>query len=71
MAVLQCLKKASESHGSISFPAIGTGNPGVRKRDVASAMLKAVTEFVAEEPHKRLGVYFVVHSYEEDTFKVK
>lgn len=32
-------------------------------------MLKAVTEFAADQP-KKLDVCFVIHPSEEDTFKV-
>lgn len=68
-AVLHCLQMASVSHRSISFPAIGTGNQGLGKRDVARSMLRAVTEF-ATDYSKRLDVCFVIHPSEKDTFKV-
>lgn len=71
VAVSHCLDMASnKSHKSISFPAIGTGNLGLKKRDVAQLMAKAVAEFATRWPN-RLDVYFVIHQSQEDTFKVR
>ncbi|XDV30536.1 hypothetical protein PO909_033443 [Leuciscus waleckii] len=57
--VSECLRRASWGYKSISFPAIGTGNLGFQKRDVAGIMTEAVAEFGKDNIHK-LDVYFVV-----------
>ncbi|TRY60714.1 hypothetical protein DNTS_016445 [Danionella cerebrum] len=58
-AITECLRKASNGYRSIAFPAIGTGNLGYNKSDVAGIMVKAVAEF-AKKIQKKLDVYFVV-----------
>lgn len=56
--VLECLRKAAWGYKSISFPAIGTGNLGFQRQDVARIMTDAVAEFAKQM--KKLHVYFVV-----------
>lgn len=54
-----CLRKAANGYTSISFPAIGTGNLGFQKQEVAEIMMDAVAEF-AKQNMKKLDVNFVV-----------
>ncbi len=69
--VLDCLKKASVSeHKSISFPAIGTGNLGFGKKEVAKIMTNAVAEFARQKTKKKLDVYFVVFPKDSETIEV-
>uniref|UniRef100_A0A8C2ADC9 Macro domain-containing protein n=1 Tax=Cyprinus carpio TaxID=7962 RepID=A0A8C2ADC9_CYPCA len=58
-SVSECLRKAIWGYKSISFPAIGTGNLGFKKPDVAQNMMEAVAEFSKQYTDK-LDVYFVV-----------
>ncbi|XP_056610123.1 protein mono-ADP-ribosyltransferase PARP9 [Triplophysa dalaica] len=58
--VLNCLMKAVSAHKSISFPAIGTGNLGFHKQEVAEIMVKAVAEFANKNSRKKLDINFVV-----------
>ncbi|XP_050975058.1 LOW QUALITY PROTEIN: protein mono-ADP-ribosyltransferase PARP9-like [Labeo rohita] len=59
-SVTECLRKAAQGYKSISFPAIGTGNLGFLKQDVAKIMMDAVAEFSKQYMNK-LEVYFVVY----------
>ncbi len=69
--VLDCLIKASVSeHKSISFPAIGTGNLGFGKKEVANIMTNAVAEFARQKTKKKLDVYFVVFPKDSETIEV-
>ncbi|XP_042587199.1 protein mono-ADP-ribosyltransferase PARP9-like isoform X1 [Cyprinus carpio] len=58
--VSECLRKASMGYKSISFPAIGTGNLGFKKCEVARIMTDAVAYF-AKNNTKKLDVNFVVY----------
>lgn len=69
--ILECLKKALASdHKSISFPAIGTGNLGFEKRDVAKIMTNTVAEFAKHSTKKKLDVYFVIFPTDSKTMEV-
>lgn len=57
--VLECLRKAANGYKSISFPAIGTGNLGFKKWEVAKIMTDAVAEF-GKNNKTKLDVNFVV-----------
>ncbi|XP_056107902.1 protein mono-ADP-ribosyltransferase PARP9 [Rhinichthys klamathensis goyatoka] len=58
--VSECLRRAAaRGYKSISFPAIGTGNLGFQKRDVAGIMTEAVAE-LGKQSINKLDVYFVV-----------
>lgn len=54
------LKKAASDYKSISFPAIGTGNLGFKKGEVAKIMIDAVEEFAKRNTKKKLDVNLVV-----------
>ncbi|KAL1267912.1 hypothetical protein QQF64_033275 [Cirrhinus molitorella] len=68
--ILDCLKKASAlEYKSISFPAIGTGNLGYDKKEVAKIMTNAVAEFGDQYTKKKLDVYFVVFPTDSKTME--
>ncbi|XP_026074001.1 poly [ADP-ribose] polymerase 9-like isoform X2 [Carassius auratus] len=58
-SVSECLSRATMGYKSISLPAIGTGNLGFRKQDVAQIMMDAVAVF-SKQCMDKLDVYFVV-----------
>lgn len=57
------------SRQSISFPAIGTGALGFRKKEVAQIMKRAVTTF-AQKTSEKMEVYFVIYPNDVETYKV-
>ncbi|KAK7154060.1 hypothetical protein R3I94_007432 [Phoxinus phoxinus] len=63
--VSECLRRAARGYTSISFPAIGTGNLGFQKQDVARIMTEAVAEF-GKHNKSKLVVYFVVFPKDKD-----
>ncbi|XP_059355985.1 protein mono-ADP-ribosyltransferase PARP9-like [Carassius carassius] len=63
--VSECLWKASMVYKSISFPAIGTGNLGFKKSEVARIMTDAVANF-AKSNMKKLDVNFVVYPKDKE-----
>ncbi|XP_067265228.1 protein mono-ADP-ribosyltransferase PARP9 [Chanodichthys erythropterus] len=66
--VSECLSKAAAlRHKSISFPAIGTGNLGLDKYQVARIMMDAVAGFSKQS--MKLNVYFVVFPKDEEMMK--
>ncbi|XP_073702397.1 protein mono-ADP-ribosyltransferase PARP9 [Garra rufa] len=68
--IVECLRKASASkHKSISFPAIGTGNLGFEKKEVANIMTNAVAEFANQHTKTKLDVYFVVFPTDSKTME--
>ncbi|XP_059417873.1 protein mono-ADP-ribosyltransferase PARP9-like isoform X1 [Carassius carassius] len=64
--VWDCLKKAASDYKSISFPAIGTGNLGFKKWEVAKIMTEAVEEFAKQNTKKKLDVNFVVFTKDNE-----
>ncbi|XP_062861474.1 protein mono-ADP-ribosyltransferase PARP9 [Trichomycterus rosablanca] len=67
--VQKCLEKASAKMiSSISFPAIGTGNLGLRRDEVAQIMIKAVTDF-APFCDWKLNVCFVIFPKDIETIR--
>ncbi|XP_016093246.1 poly [ADP-ribose] polymerase 9 [Sinocyclocheilus grahami] len=58
--VWDSLKKTASNYKSISFPAIGTGNLGFKKLEVAKIMTDAVKEFAKQNTKKKLDVNLVV-----------
>ena len=69
--VTHCLEKARKTFSSISFPAIGTGNLGFQKEEVAHLMIGAVEQFAEQHKGKKMDVYFVIFPKDTDIFKVK
>ncbi|KAM3607753.1 uncharacterized protein V6R79_013164 [Siganus canaliculatus] len=70
LSVTHCLQAAAKHHHkSISFPAIGTGNMGLSKKDIAQLMTQAVAEF-AQMWKEKMDVCFVIFPSDKDTFKV-
>ncbi|XP_006810462.1 protein mono-ADP-ribosyltransferase PARP9-like [Neolamprologus brichardi] len=68
-SVLQCLKMAATNgHKSIAFPAIGSGNLGFNKREVAHIMSDAVVEF-AKMFTGKMEIYFVIFPSDSVTFQ--
>ncbi|XP_048050024.1 protein mono-ADP-ribosyltransferase PARP9 isoform X1 [Megalobrama amblycephala] len=65
--VSECLRKAALNHTSISFPAIGTGNLGLDKYQVARIMMDAVAGFAKQS--LKLNIYFVVFPKDEEMMK--
>ncbi|XP_077071696.1 protein mono-ADP-ribosyltransferase PARP9 [Siphateles boraxobius] len=63
--VSECLRRAARGYKSISFPAIGTGNLGFQKQNVAGIMTEAVAEFGKDNTNK-LDVYFVVFPKDDE-----
>nr|XP_055070786.1 protein mono-ADP-ribosyltransferase PARP9 [Misgurnus anguillicaudatus]XP_055070787.1 protein mono-ADP-ribosyltransferase PARP9 [Misgurnus anguillicaudatus]XP_055070789.1 protein mono-ADP-ribosyltransferase PARP9 [Misgurnus anguillicaudatus]XP_055070790.1 protein mono-ADP-ribosyltransferase PARP9 [Misgurnus anguillicaudatus]XP_055070791.1 protein mono-ADP-ribosyltransferase PARP9 [Misgurnus anguillicaudatus]XP_055070792.1 protein mono-ADP-ribosyltransferase PARP9 [Misgurnus anguillicaudatus] len=58
--VFDCLREAAFEYKSIAFPAIGTGNLGFDKQNVAKIMMDAVSAFATQNPRKSLDINFVV-----------
>ena len=60
---------AESHHKSIAFPAIGTGNLGFSKNEVAKMMMDAVHNFTQTHQTK-MDVYFIIFPSDHDTFQV-
>ncbi|KAL7866086.1 hypothetical protein SRHO_G00113330 [Serrasalmus rhombeus] len=67
--VTRCLEKAVNKFSSISFPAIGTGNLGFQKEEVAQLMIGAAEQFAKQHKGKKLDVYFVIFPKDTDIYK--
>ncbi|XP_072253977.1 protein mono-ADP-ribosyltransferase PARP9 isoform X2 [Leuresthes tenuis] len=68
-SVNDCLDMAVASHyKSIAFPAIGTGNLGFSKKEVARMMMDAVYNFT-QNHQKKMDVYFIIFPSDHDTFQ--
>ncbi|XP_017550570.1 protein mono-ADP-ribosyltransferase PARP9 [Pygocentrus nattereri] len=67
--VTRCLKMAMNTFSSISFPAIGTGNLGFQKEEVAQLMIGAAEQFAKQHKGKKLDVYFVIFPKDTDIYK--
>ncbi|XP_076023923.1 protein mono-ADP-ribosyltransferase PARP9 [Genypterus blacodes] len=68
-AVTECLWMAvSNKHKSIAFPAIGTGNLGISRKEAAQIMADAVVEFAQKFP-ETLDVYFIIFPRDYQTFE--
>lgn len=61
---------ATNGHKSIAFPAIGSGNLGFNKREVAHIMSDAVVEF-AKMFTGKMEIYFVIFPSDSVTFQVR
>ncbi|XP_071753936.2 protein mono-ADP-ribosyltransferase PARP9 isoform X2 [Centroberyx gerrardi] len=67
--IYNCLTRAAAArHGSIAFPAIGTGNLNFSKRDAAKIMTHAASHF-AQTASDRMDIHFVIYPPDKDTFK--
>lgn len=62
--------KTVSAYKSISFPAIGTGNLGFRKQEVAEIMMDAVAEFAKRNSSKKLDINFVVFPKDVEMMEV-
>ena len=71
-AVKECLKEADrQGHGSISFPAIGTGGQQYPKDAVATEMFSTVANFAKEHPNSSVSsVRFVVYYKDTESYQV-
>ncbi|KAI1899400.1 hypothetical protein AGOR_G00061390 [Albula goreensis] len=68
--VKTCLDKAVKAnHSSISFPAIGTGNLGFDKTEVAKIMIGEVVNFALWNNGKKMDINIVVYPSNKDTVK--
>ncbi|KAM4558453.1 protein mono-ADP-ribosyltransferase PARP9 isoform 2-T2 [Odontesthes bonariensis] len=68
-SVFECLCMAAANHrNSIAFPAIGTGNLGFSKKEVARMMLDAVHNFTQTHQTK-MDVYFIIFPSDRETFQ--
>ncbi|XP_035249778.1 protein mono-ADP-ribosyltransferase PARP9 isoform X1 [Anguilla anguilla] len=68
--VRKCLDKAVKGkYSSISFPAIGTGNLGFKKEEVAKLMIGEVADFAKQHKGQKVDVYFVL--FPSDLGKIK
>lgn len=68
----ECLEKCLElNKTSISFPALGTGNFGIRKSVAAEIMFDEVLTFAKCHLKKQLTVKFVIFPEELDTYVVR
>ncbi|XP_067934852.1 protein mono-ADP-ribosyltransferase PARP14-like isoform X2 [Watersipora subatra] len=67
--VATCLSMAaSESHTSITFPALGTGNLRYPVDQVSKGMIEAVTEYAESNPHSSIvGVKIVIYHLDKPT----
>lgn len=68
--IFDCLREAVFEYKSIAFPAIGTGNLGFPKYDVAQIMMDAVENFAKQNPSKNLNIYFVVYPKDDEMMRV-
>lgn len=70
-AVKECLQKCLElNKASISFPALGTGTIGIRKKTAAKMMFNEVLMFAKYHSKKQLTVKFVIFPKELETYNV-
>ncbi|KAG9349379.1 hypothetical protein JZ751_027822 [Albula glossodonta] len=68
--VKTCLDNAVKAnHSSISFPAIGTGNLGFDKTEVAKIMIGEVANFALWNNGKKMDINIVVYPSNKDTVK--
>lgn len=67
--IFECLREAAFEYKSIAFPAIGTGNLGFPKYDVAQIMMDAVEYFAKQNPSKNLDIYFVVYPKDNEMMR--
>ncbi|KAG5833575.1 hypothetical protein ANANG_G00277350 [Anguilla anguilla] len=68
--IRKCLDKAVKGkHLSISFPAIGTGNLGFRKEEVAKLMMGEVADFAKQHKGQKMDVYFVLFPRDAENIK--
>ncbi|XP_073711244.1 protein mono-ADP-ribosyltransferase PARP9 [Misgurnus anguillicaudatus] len=67
--MFECLCDAVFAYKSIAFPAIGTGNLGFPKHDVAQIMMDAVENFAKQNPSKNLEIYFVVYPKDNEMMR--
>ncbi|KAF4086724.1 hypothetical protein AMELA_G00087660 [Ameiurus melas] len=68
--VTHCLTMVtSKSGSSISFPALGTGNLGLQKDEVAQIMTTAVVEFSKNYTGSKIKIFFVI--FPKDTLTLK
>lgn len=69
-SVTDCLQNASKNrYKSIAFPAIGTGNLGFDKKEVAAIMADAVVDF-AHSCQTEIDVMFIIYPSDDQTYKV-
>ncbi|KAK5861426.1 hypothetical protein PBY51_022824 [Eleginops maclovinus] len=69
-SVTDCLWNAVKNkHTSIAFPAIGTGNLGFDRKEVARTMADAVVDFTKKHPQKKLDVFFIIFPSDHPTYK--
>ncbi|XP_034064641.1 protein mono-ADP-ribosyltransferase PARP9 [Gymnodraco acuticeps] len=68
-SVTDCLKNAANNgYKSIAFPAIGTGNLGFDKKEVAAIMANAVVDFAPYCPTE-IDVMFIIYPSDDQTYK--
>ncbi|KAG7331495.1 hypothetical protein KOW79_005464 [Hemibagrus wyckioides] len=68
--IKKCLWKASsDGYTSISFPALGTGNLGLRKDEVSQIMTGAVQDFAETYTGPKIQIFFVIFPKDTDTLK--
>ena len=69
-SVSECLQNAAKNkYKSIAFPAIGTGNLGFDKKEVAWIMAHAVFDF-AHNCQTEIDVMFIIYPTDDQTYKV-
>ncbi|KAF3842871.1 hypothetical protein F7725_001720 [Dissostichus mawsoni] len=69
-SVTECLQNAAKDrYKSIAFPAIGTGNLGFDKKEVAWIMANAVDDF-AHNCQTEIDVMFIIYPSDDQTYKV-
>lgn len=69
--VTSCLSKVTSIRGSsISFPALGTGNLGLQKDEVAQIMTTAAVEFSKNYTGSKIKILFVIFPKDTVTLKV-
>lgn len=70
--VTKCLLNASRSgFSSISFPALGTGNLGLKKDEVSQIMTTAVLQFSDGYNGSKMKIFFVIFPKDTDKLKVQ
>ncbi|KAI9535155.1 hypothetical protein NQZ68_007246 [Dissostichus eleginoides] len=68
-SVTECLQNAAKDrYKSIAFPAIGTGNLGFDKKEVAWIMANAVEDF-AYNCQTEIDVMFIIYPSDDQTYK--
>ncbi|KAJ4933699.1 hypothetical protein JOQ06_030523 [Pogonophryne albipinna] len=68
-SVTDCLQNAAKNrYKSIAFPAIGTGNLGFDKKEVAAIMANAVVDF-AHYCQTEIDVMFIIYPSDDQTYK--